>query len=292
MLITLQCRFHRYSSPNKKTCFQEHPNTNPDTEHPKRPPHPLSHPTLHPTHSTTKHQRQPPNTRPSTQHRTTEPPDTPTPDPTAQHPNSPTPNPSCGVAKHHDSKEEEAKQPHPTEEKGKPHPKEGKEGTTTEKKREQRNSTQKKEARQHRPSEDNGKVAPPSTPPKGGASKAARVCWNVDVTRTPKSMKVQPYVQPEMLKLCQRESIFASDQHGCSLARRDDALSAGPPGKRFSMNQQQQTIICATPVDQVKEMERLTAAANCVRYFEIAKKPNKFQKSIPKSEALISKIIF
>ena len=26
-------------------------------------------------------------------------------------------------------------------------------------------------------------------------------------------------VQPEMLKVCQRESIFASDEHGCSQAR-------------------------------------------------------------------------
>ena len=32
------------------------------------------------------------------------------------------------------------------------------------------------------------------------------------------------------------------------------------------------------PVDHVKELERLIAAANCVRYFEIVKKPNKFQK--------------
>uniref|UniRef100_A0A7S1AUT0 Uncharacterized protein n=1 Tax=Noctiluca scintillans TaxID=2966 RepID=A0A7S1AUT0_NOCSC len=32
-------------------------------------------------------------------------------------------------------------------------------------------------------------------------------------------VKVQPYVKPEMLKLCQREGIFASDKHGCLLAR-------------------------------------------------------------------------
>ena len=32
-------------------------------------------------------------------------------------------------------------------------------------------------------------------------------------------VKVVPYVQPEMRKLCQREGIFASDNHGCSLAR-------------------------------------------------------------------------
>ena len=31
--------------------------------------------------------------------------------------------------------------------------------------------------------------------------------------------KAEPYVQPEMLKFCQREGIFASDKHGCSLAR-------------------------------------------------------------------------
>ena len=32
-------------------------------------------------------------------------------------------------------------------------------------------------------------------------------------------VKVQPHVQPEMLKLRQREGIFAPDKHGCSLAR-------------------------------------------------------------------------
>ena len=38
MLITLRCRLHRCSSPDQKTCFQEHTNTNPDTQHPKRSP--------------------------------------------------------------------------------------------------------------------------------------------------------------------------------------------------------------------------------------------------------------
>ena len=46
----------------------------------------------------------------------------------------------------------------------------------------------KKEAPQHRPTEDKGKVAPPRTPPTEGAGKAAPPCWNVDLTRTPKSM--------------------------------------------------------------------------------------------------------
>ena len=80
--------------------------------------------------------------RPSTQHRATEPPNTPAPDPTAQHPN----NPSNSLCRSH--------------------------------------------------------------------------------ADTEMGVKVQTCMQSEM----QRGSIFASDQHGCSLARkRDDALSAALP---------------------------------------------------------------
>ena len=30
-------------------------------------------------------------------------------------------------------------------------------------------------------------------------------------------VEVEPHVQLEMLKLCQREGVFASDKHGCSI---------------------------------------------------------------------------
>ena len=74
MLITLHCRLHRCSRPDQKICFQQHPNTNPDTEHSKRSPQPLSQATPHPTPN---HQTPTPN--PTTQqhatsnHRTTQP---------------------------------------------------------------------------------------------------------------------------------------------------------------------------------------------------------------------------
>ena len=48
---------------------------------------------------------------------------------------------------------------------------------------------------------------------------------------------------------------------------------------------QQQFLHVQPPVDQVKEMERLIAAANCVRYFEIEKETqhiSKIQFGIPK----------
>ena len=95
-----------------------------------------------------------------------------------------------------------------------------------------------------------GKVALPRTPPKGGQAtprnrrqgrkqlhpvhhpkEEQAVLERGSHADTEIDVKVQPYVA----------RMFA-----CS-TRRDDALSAGPPSKRFSMNQQQQqTIICAT----------------------------------------------
>ena len=81
-----------------------------------------------------------------------EPPNTPTPDPTAQHPTNPTPNPSCG----------------------KPHPKEGKEGSTTEKKREKRNSTQRRRPSNTTQQKTRKTADPPRTPPKGGGQATPR----------------------------------------------------------------------------------------------------------------------
>ena len=218
MLIALRCRLHLCSSPDQKTCFQEHPTPSQTLNTPNAPHPPATqHLTQHPTTA------QQPNTRPSTQHRTTEPPNTPTPDPTAQHPN----NPSCG----------------------KPHPMEGKEGSTTEKKREKRNSTQRRRPGSTAQQKTREKAARPSTPPKGGAVKAAPPCWNVDLTRTPNRCKgtaIRPAWNVEVVPKRKYFRFRPARTFACS-TRRDDALSAGPPGKRFSMDQQQQqTVTCAT----------------------------------------------
>ena len=154
------------------------------------------------------------------------------------------------------------------------------------------------------PNRRQGKVAPPRTPPKGGQATprnrrqgrkqlhpihhpkeeqakqhhcagtwisrghrnrcegtATRAAWNVTIVPKRRYLRYQ---------------------HGCSLARRDETTRY-LPGRLASVSpsinqQQQQTVRCATPVYQVKEMERLIAAANCVRYFEIVKKTNKLQK--------------
>ena len=188
------------------------------------------------------------------------------------------------------------------EEKGKTHPNEGKEGSTTEKKRKKRNSTSRrrpgstaqqktremqlhrehrpKEAKQHHTTEDKGESSStPYTTQRESKQSSTNVPERGSHADIEIDVKVQPYVQPEMLKLCQREGIFASDQHGCSLARRDETTPClpGRPTSVFSVNQQQ-LLHVQLLVDQVKEMERLIAAANCLRYFEIIKKPNKFKK--------------
>ena len=178
----------------RKHAFKKHPNTNPDTQHPKRP-HPLSH-TNTPPHTqqpNTNAKTQPPNTRPSNL--------TPQqPDPTAQHPNTPTtqhPTHHVGWQSNHDPKKEEAKQHHPTEEKGKTDPKEGKESST------QAAPPNRRQGRQQ---------LHPVHHPKGGAGKAAPLCWNVDLARTPISMKVLDETRRRALCWAAPTSVFSTNQ--------------------------------------------------------------------------------
>ena len=93
-----------------------------------------------------------------------------------------------------------------------------------------------------RPTEDKGKVATPRTPPKGKQHHATEDKGEISSTqytiRAARNVEIVPKRRYHRFRPAR---MFA-----CSI-RRYDALSAGPPSKRFSMNQQQQqTIIRAT----------------------------------------------
>ena len=167
--------------------------------------------------------------------RNTEPPNTPTPDPTAQHPNNPTPNPSCGVAKHHDPKKEEAKQHHPTEEKGNP-PKGGK--------GRQHNNTQRR-----RPSS--------TTVLERGSHADTEIDENV-----------QPYVQPENVESVPKLQT-STDVRLLDETRRRAICRAA---QQAFLHESTTTNICATTCGSGQGN-----GTNCVRNFEVVKKPNKFQ---------------
>ena len=73
------------------------------------------------------------------------------------------------------------------------------------------------------PNRRQGKCSPTkNTAQRGSKQSSTNVLERGSHADTEIDVKVQPYVQPEMLKLCQREGVFALDQHGCSLARRDE----------------------------------------------------------------------
>ena len=78
-------------------------------------------------------------------------------------------------------------------------------------------------AKQHHATEDKGESSSTQyTTQRGSKQSSTTVLERGSHADTEIDVKVQPYVQPELLKLYQREGIFASDQHGCSLARRDE----------------------------------------------------------------------
>ena len=152
-------------------------------------------------------------------------------------------------------------------------------------------------AKQHHPTEDKGKVASPRTPPNEGGDQTAppnrrqgkssptqnttqrrrrpnsttvlkpgsRVQTEIDVI-------VEQYVQPEMLKLCQRESIYASDTHGCT---KNSRTKIGAQRTMTNQNLRRDTNKQGKRASPRKKEEK------CAKFFprKSRKERNKFKKA-------------
>ena len=132
-------------------------------------------------------------------------------------------------------------------------------------------------AKQHHPTEDKGKSSlTQNTAQRRRRQSSTTALEPGSHVDTENDVKVEPHLQLEMLKLCHREGIFASDKHGCSLARsppmcRGLASATSPTFGVASVSSIRRTWQVYVRVDS-------RGCRNRVRYSQIVKKPNKFQK--------------
>ena len=116
------------------------------------------------------------------------------------------------------------------------------------KEEEKRNSTQRRRPSSTAQHKTRVKAAPPRTPPERRASKAAPLCWNVDLTQTLKSMWRYSHTCSLKFWNCAKEKV-SSLQTSTDVRLLDEtrrrAICRAAQQSVFSMNQRT-TVICTT----------------------------------------------